>query len=119
MLLAKIISKTKKFNGESFNFGPEKNSIKTVKQLCKLFQTYWFEPSKISLRNKEQFSETKTLALSIDKAKKFLGWKPLMNLNKSLSLTAIWYQKYYKNLDVSDIYFEQVEYFKNLCKTKK
>jgi len=42
-----------------------------------------------------------------------------MNLNKSLNLTANWYQKYYKNFDVLDIYFDQIEYFKNLCKIKK
>jgi CDP-glucose 4,6-dehydratase len=119
LLLAKTISETKKFNGESFNFGPEKNSIKTVQQLCEIFQSYWFGPSKIYFKNKKQFSETKTLALSIVKAKNLLGWKPLMNLNKSLNLTANWYQKYYKNFDVVDIYFDQIKFFKNLCKIKK
>lgn len=119
LLLAKINTVTKKFNGESFNFGPEKNSIKTVKQLCQIFQSYWIGPSKMYFKNKKQFSETKTLALSIVKAKKSLGWKPIMNLNKSLNLTANWYQKYYKNFDVLDIYFDQIEHFKNLCKIKK
>ena len=119
LLLAKKISKTKKFNGDSFNFGPEKNSIKTVKQLCEIFQLYWFGPSEIYFKNKKQFSETKTLALSIIKAKKLLGWYPLMNLNKSLNLTAKWYQKYYKSVDVVDIYFDQIKYFKNLWKIKK
>lgn len=119
LLLAKKISKTKKFNGESFNFGPEKNSIKTVKQLCEIFQYNWFGPSQIYFKNKKQFSETKTLALSIVKSKNLLGWKPIMNLNKSLNLTAVWYQKYYQQHNVVDIYLEQIKFFKNLCKIKK
>ena len=119
ILLAQIISKTKKFNGESFNFGPEKNSLKTVKELCKIFKSYWIGPSQIYNKNKKQFLETKTLALSIVKAKKFLGWKPFLNLNRSLNLTANWYNKYYKNFDVFDVYMDQIKYFKNLCKIKK
>ena len=119
LMLAKIISKSKKFNGESFNFGPKKNSIKTVKELCKIFKYYWIGPSKIHIKNNKKFFETKILALSIVKVKKYLGWKPFLNLKNSLSLTASWYNKYYKNLDVFDIYLDQIKYFKNLCKIKK
>ena len=42
-----------------------------------------------------------------------------MNLNKSLNLTAVWYQKYYQQHNVVDIYLEQIKFFKNLCKIKK
>ena len=35
LMLANKMSKTSKFNGHSFNFGPEKHSIKTVNQLSK------------------------------------------------------------------------------------
>tara|TARA_A100001011_G_C14315203_1_gene847658 strand:- start:3684 stop:4760 length:1077 start_codon:yes stop_codon:yes gene_type:complete len=119
LLLAIAISKTKRFNGESFNFGPEKNSIKTVKELCMKFQFYWNEKSEIDIKNKKKFKETKTLALDISKAKKFLKWKPLISFDKNLSLTAEWYKKYYKNFDIIKIYIHQIEYFKNLCKKKK
>jgi len=119
LILAKEISNSKKFNGESFNFGPEKNSIVTVKKLCKIFKYYWIGPSKIYIKNNKKFFETKILALSIAKVKKCLDWKPFLNLDNSLNLTASWYNKYYKNFDVFDIYFEQIKYFKNLCKIKK
>ena len=119
LILAEKISKSKKFNGESFNFGPEKNSIVTVKKLCKIFKHYWIGSSEIYIKNNTKFFETKTLALSITKVKKYLHWKPFLNLENSLDLTASWYNKYYKNFDVFDIYFEQIKYFKNLCKIKK
>ena len=119
LLLAKIISKSKKFNGQSFNFGPKKNSIKTVKQICEILKFYWPGKSKIKIKLKKQFYETKLLALSVEKAKKKLKWKPILTLNKSLYLTAEWYQNYYKNFNIIDNYLQQIKYFKQLCKMKK
>ncbi len=119
LLLAKIISKSKKLNGQSFNFGPDKNSIKTVKNLCETFKIYWSGKNKIKIKKNKQFYETKTLALSVEKAKKKLKWKPILTFNKSLNLTANWYQNYYKKFDIIDNYEMQIEYFKQLCKKNK
>ncbi len=119
LLLAKNISKSRKHNGQSFNFGPGKGSIKTVKQLCKLFRIHLSAKNKIKIKLNNQFHETKLLALNIDKAKKKLNWKPILTLNKSLYLTADWYQNYYKKFDLIDNYSQQIKYFKELCKIKK
>lgn len=119
LMLANKMSKTSKFNGHSFNFGPEKHSIKTVNQLSKKFKYYWSGVSKIKIKKSNKFSETKTLALSIMKAKQNLNWKPLLNFDESVSLTAEWYSKYYKSLNVTDIYLDQIKYFKKLCSLKK
>ena len=119
LLLAKIISKTKNFNGQSFNLGPERNSIKTVKELCDIFKIYWPGKTKIKIKIKKQFHETEILALNVEKAKIKLKWKPVLKFNKSLNLTAEWYQNYYKKLNIVDNYLTQINYFKKLCKIKK
>lgn len=119
LTLANQLSKTKKFNGQSFNFGPEKNSIKTVKELCTKFKYFWSETPGFKIKNEDPYLETKILALNITKAKKNLKWRPILSFEKSLNLTADWYKNFDKDQNLLELYLKQINYFQKLCKIKK
>ena len=44
-----------------------------------------------------------------------MGWKPLININKSIKLLNIWYKNYYRSkIDVFEITETQIKKFFNL-----
>ncbi len=92
IILAQKMYKRKgtSFSG-AWNFGPSGKNHLTVYQFAKLFKKKMKSNSKIVLLNMKDNREKTTLDLSSTKAKKFLKWKPFLNINKTLSLTAEWY----------------------------
>ncbi len=54
------------------------------------------------------------LDLNSEKANKKLKWKPFLNINKTLSLTADWYIANKKKKDMFNISSKQISDFMNL-----
>jgi len=79
----------------SWNFGPTRESCRTVQELVECFLAIWgggsFEITAKDLRR----HETKTLILSIEKATKQLKWSPRWGFRESVQRTAEWYRAYY------------------------
>ena len=48
------------------------------------------------IKKENRFKETKILSLDCRKAKKKLGWKPILSFKRTAAFTAIWYKNYYK-----------------------
>ena len=120
IILAQNLDKNKMYNGESFNFGPEKSSIKTVLNICKMLQVKWKDFNQIKiLKTKKKMLETNILALSNKKSKKYLKWKPILNLQKVLDLTSEWYKRYDQKKQTKSIYLDQLNYYLKLCQKKR
>jgi len=111
--LADKISKNET-NYEAYNFGPEYESEYSVLSVIKRLENYW-ENFRYSLDNDDSISkhESKLLALNCDKAKHLLGWKPILNVEESISYTAEWYANYSNN-PKTIIKFSQVQIDKYL-----
>ena len=58
--------------------------------------------------------EASLLNLSYDKAMNFLNWKPKLNAEKSLKLTAEWYLAQIKGTKMLDFSIEQIYNYGNL-----
>ncbi len=93
--LAINLKANKKINGESFNFGPSKSNNFKVIDLIKSTKKYWVN-GKISIQKNKIFKEANLLHLNSKKSYKILQWKPRLNLKDSISLTGIWYKKFYE-----------------------
>ena len=78
----------------SFNFGPQSESNKTVKELVNEALSNW-EGKWIDCTNKNTFHEANLLNLSIDKAYKLLDWVPKWQFKETVEKTINWYKKYY------------------------
>lgn len=92
---------------ESWNFGPESDSVTTVQQLVEKIVEHWnggtweVEPS-CSAEH-----EAKLLSLDINKAKYYLDWHPKWNIDQTVYYTMEWYRLYQK-VDVYELCLKQI-----------
>ncbi len=114
MLGEKLLTEGTKFSG-AWNFGPDFESIAPVKKVVGLLTSLWGDTSSVTTSaNPNAPHEAELLSLDCTKAKKLLGWKPQLNLQKALYETVQWY----KNFRTDDMYSlceTQIASFSKLC----
>ena len=76
---------------DSFNFGPNRSSNKTVEQLVQEVLTH-ADGSWTDCSDPTQPHEASLLNLSIDKAHHLLEWHPVWNFTTTIKMTMDWYQ---------------------------
>ena len=93
-LAEELFSKGEYF-ASSFNFGPEKESNKTVLELVKNINSIC--PISWELDQIEnKFHEANYIGLDISKAKKILDWEPKWRFSETIENTLSWYLNYYQ-----------------------
>jgi len=94
LVLGKKLFEDKKYMG-AWNFGPASESIITVKEVVEKVIMEWKEGSWKHVSEKQHKKpEAALLNLDYSKAKEQLGWNPVLNINKAISMTAEWYKKF-------------------------
>ena len=100
-----------KFNS-SWNFGPKKKIIFTVKKVVEKFLKYSVKKSSIKLKT-DKIKETKTLHLISTKAKKKIYWESKWSHESAIKETAEWYNAYYMKKNMNNFTLKQIsKYFK-------
>lgn len=97
--------------GQSWNFGPNKNSFVRVIDILAIIK----KKIKIQIKIKKSkiFLETNILKLDSNKAKKFLKWYPNWDLQKSIDSVMEWNYKLRKGKNAKKICEDQIKnYFK-------
>lgn len=95
--LGKELLHGNKYASDSWNFGPNDDSIVTVEELVKSVQKNWSNLDyKIDNSNLHEY-EAKLLKLDCSKAKQILKWNPVLNFNQTIKLTIDWYRNYNQN----------------------
>lgn len=75
----------------AFNFGPQKNSNRSVRQLVEEILKHW--PGRwVDQSNPRAVHEAGLLQLDIARAVRLLGWKPVWNFSKTIAQTVQWYR---------------------------
>lgn len=92
MVGEKLLGGKREF-AEGWNFGPEISSVVPVWQLAGLLIKHYGSGCMTHASLKDGKHEARLLSLSIDKAKKKLGWYPKYNLGKTVEITVDWYKK--------------------------
>lgn len=96
---------------EGWNFGPEHDSVLTVREVVELLISEFGYGEMTSLaQDTPQPHEANLLTLDITKAQHVLGWSPRLNAKGCLHLTAEWYKKY-QSMSAYDLCFEQISEF--------
>ena len=80
-------------HGEAFNFGPSGDTNYNVSYLVNEISKQWSN-AKFFTKNdfKEKIYEAGLLKLNCDKSLHFLGWKPTLSFEETVSFTANWYK---------------------------
>jgi CDP-glucose 4,6-dehydratase len=116
IFLATNLAKNNYLHGESFNFGPSKNSNYNVISVVRMAKKFW-KDIKWSIKKKKSksFKEANLLRLNINKAKRILGWKPMLKFDKSISMTIDWYKNYYFKIENNrSLSMKQIKYYKEI-----
>ena len=80
----------------NWNFGPNINNIKSVKEIAVKCLKLWDTKKKILFKKNKKFKEVNFLMLNSNKAKKELSWKSKLDFNDTIKLTIDWYKAFHK-----------------------
>ena len=112
-------------NGENFNFGPDKTSNKTVKDLIEKLSKRWgFDNAtdSYSVKHTEDFHEAGLLQLDCSKANEKLDWQPNLSFDEMVNFSSDWYKKFYTSNNNEEMLLqveEQIKKYVDLAKNKK
>lgn len=90
-LAAHLLTEPGRVSGD-WNFGPAEASTRTVKDLAERLIALWGS-GRIELgQERNAPHETTLLQLNIEKARRHLGWAPVLDFDKAVELTGTWYR---------------------------
>ena len=78
---------------QAFNFGPEPDANRTVRNLVEEILHHWPGSWK-EIHQEKHLKEAPLLSLCIDKAKQTLGWQPRWDFAETIHETISWYGEY-------------------------
>ncbi len=90
------------YNG-AWNFGPSDEKIFSVEQIVSLIIKQWGK-GHYTVDVADHPYEAKYLKLDCSKARTYLGWKEVYDIQKSIEETVRWYREFYENSSASQMY---------------
>ncbi len=94
----------------AFNFGPDGEGVRTVKELIEQAFLTW--PGKLkNCESHDQLHEEKLLCLNINKAKEKLAWSPKWDFEQSVFETISWYKEVESGYSPIDVTLSQINKF--------
>lgn len=109
LLLAEKNYYNKNIKYNTFNFGPNISEFKNVKFIINFLKKTF--DVKVRILNKKNYKETNILKISNFKSRKYLGWRPLLNLKETLNSLVFWEKNLKKNNIQSLSLLEVKKYF--------
>jgi CDP-glucose 4,6-dehydratase len=91
-----------------WNFGPNGDSIVTVKHMVDILISKWGSGRWVDASDKDKPHEAKLLSLDCTKAKTYLNWLPKLSIDEALEFTVEWY-KYFNTKDSYELCVNQIE----------
>ncbi|MBD3387526.1 MAG: CDP-glucose 4,6-dehydratase [Candidatus Altiarchaeales archaeon] len=93
LMLAKMMFESGEY-AESWNFGPDLESIKPVWEVVDMVLDRWGSGEWTEAGGGSGEHEAKSLSLDISKAWFKLGWRPCLDMPAAMDLTVEWYRRY-------------------------
>jgi CDP-glucose 4,6-dehydratase len=99
---------------DAWNFGPDEGSARTVREVVQGFADACALQRTSRIRfgaSQPQHHEANLLKLDTSKARSYLAWRPRLDFNATLRLTADWYRAYLAGVDMSALSQRQLEHY--------
>jgi CDP-glucose 4,6-dehydratase len=81
----------------AWNFGPSHDEIVTVKEISNRMRKLWNKIDVNASEDAADLHEAQILRLDSTKARAYLSWKPVMNLDAVIDRTVSWYKRFYED----------------------
>ncbi len=92
-----LLENTEDINGESFNFGPGADVVKTVEELLTEMSKHWSGANwEISSNEIQSKKEAGLLKLCCDKALYRIDWEPTLTFTETVEMTMSWFNRFYE-----------------------
>lgn len=111
MMVGKKLYEGKLEVSGSWNFGPNKKSCISVKDLINETIGLVGEGSYTAGKGDQNKHEAGILMLDSAKARKYLGWRPILATKEPLRLTVDWYRGFYGGTNTLDLTTNQIKEF--------
>lgn len=79
-----------------WNFGPDLDGIRPVRDLVTQLIAEWGSGTWVDQSDPTQPHEAQTLALCCDKSRRMLGWRPVWSFEQAIAATAHWYRDWHE-----------------------
>jgi CDP-glucose 4,6-dehydratase len=116
LLALKLYNEPEKY-AESWNIGPELNSVSSVKEISDMVTKQYGKGVVKDVSDPNQLHEANLLMLDITKANLRLGWTPGLTINQTVELTVDWYKRY-SNENVYGLCLNQIKNYLYYCEKK-
>lgn len=81
---------------QGWNFGPDQNNVRNVRQLVDELVKEWGSGSATNLEQAGNPKEATALSLNIERAWSELAWRPVWNFQRTIAETVDWYKTWSK-----------------------
>jgi CDP-glucose 4,6-dehydratase len=112
MLAERLWDDPKTFSSE-WNFGPDPDSVRSVRWLVDRIASHWGVPPQQMPQSGEHLHEAKLLALDSSKARAELRWAPRWSLDRAAGAVVEWYKAHERGAPVRPVVLDQIEAFMN------
>ncbi|MCB9284870.1 MAG: CDP-glucose 4,6-dehydratase [Lewinellaceae bacterium] len=116
LLAAKLLEAPDRY-ASAWNFGPLPTQVYSVRQVVEAFLQHLGKGEWRDVSDPDQPHEAGLLMLEISKAIHELGWKPVLQFQEMIRLTADWYARYTKD-DVLGLCREQINQYRELWRSR-
>ena len=93
MVLEKLVTNGPEYGG-AWNFGPRDGDARSVREIADHVASLWGDSATWSIEESNEVHEANLLKLDISKARKILGWEPLLELPRALELLVDWTRRW-------------------------
>jgi CDP-glucose 4,6-dehydratase len=101
-------------DAEAWNFGPLQSDARPVEWIVRELTELWGRGASWVLDNESHPHEAKMLRLDCSKAFARLGWLPVLDLSRALSLTAAWYKQRELGANMHTFTNEQISQYETI-----
>lgn len=98
---------------EAWNFGPDSSAERPVSEVMEVLTPFWGEDASWQAHHASGPHEASRLALDSSKARQRLGWRPRLDFEAAIALTAHWYRRHRLRTSAAELIAADIESYES------
>lgn len=118
LTLAQALCERWPLNADAFNFGPSAEDVWTVGRVVNTVCQQLDDKPTWNQDQNNHPHEARSLALDIARANLLLGWRPILDIEKALTMTVDWAKGFMAGVDANAMTTAQIQFYQSLLEQK-